>query len=91
MHPCLLRAPPGRVHRAAKVASSAVAFLRASGADEDEKKQALQAQLTQLDSHVASKGPFLSGSQISSADLSLAPKVPSHSRPAWLVSMCAQH
>ena len=61
--------------RASKLMPCTGAFLKASGSEEAEKREALLAQLTQLDSHLTSNGPFLAGSALSLGDLALAPKL----------------
>ena len=61
--------------RAGKLLPSLKAYIQASGPDEAGSKRELQAQLLQLDSHLASQGPLLLGKELSAGDLSLAPQV----------------
>lgn len=52
-----------------------VQFLKASKEDEEAKKEAYIAQLAALSEYLKANGPFLEGSNISAADLALAPKL----------------
>lgn len=58
-----------------KVFPSFVQFLKAEEGDKAEQEEALQAALTELNTHLQQNGPFLKGNNISAGDLALAPKL----------------
>ncbi|KAK9830373.1 hypothetical protein WJX72_011371 [[Myrmecia] bisecta] len=58
-----------------KVFPAFVQYLKSSGAEEGEKREALLKELDLLNSHLEQHGPFLKGQDISAGDLALAPKL----------------
>jgi glutathione S-transferase len=58
-----------------KVFPAFVQFLRSSDSEAADKQSALDTQLSDLNGHLESNGPFLKGDNISAGDMALAPKL----------------
>lgn len=66
--------PPEKAVVGSKIFSTFIGFLKSKDPS-DGTEQALLDQLTDLNSYLEKNGPFINGEVISSADLSLAPKL----------------
>ena len=58
-----------------KVFPAFVQFLRSSDGESANKQSALETQLSHLNGHLESNGPFLKGDNVSAGDMALAPKL----------------
>lgn len=71
--------PPDCAHlgwcSGSKVFPAFVQFLRSSDSEAADKQSALETQLSDLNGHLESNGPFLKGDNISAGDMALAPKL----------------
>ena len=61
--------------RATQIFPALPKYLKAGGPEEAEAQRDLKDQLTQLDSHLKSQGPWIMGHSLSAGDLALGPKL----------------
>ncbi|XP_006656816.2 probable glutathione S-transferase DHAR2, chloroplastic [Oryza brachyantha] len=69
-----LATPPEKASIGSKIFSTFIGFLKSKDPN-DGTEQALLSELTSFDSYLKDNGPFINGTTISAADLSLAPKL----------------
>ncbi|KAL5225714.1 hypothetical protein ABZP36_012353 [Zizania latifolia] len=69
-----LATPPEKASIGSKIFSTFIGFLKSKDPS-DGTEQALLSELTSFDSYLKGNGPYISGGTISSADLSLGPKL----------------
>ena len=61
--------------RATQIFPALPKYLQAGGSEEAEAQRDLKGQVTQLDSHLKSHGPWITGHSLSAGDLALGPKL----------------